>query len=125
MRKTLAAILFLPLMSIAQDVPKTENKAAAEKKSDQKKAVTKKGTLKLIDLNSATEAELRQLPGVDAALAKKIIENRPYVTVEDLRRSGIPVEVERDVRTRVTVTPRTGTSDRQTPRDEKAAKPEK
>ena len=38
----------------------------------------------LVRLNSATEAELRELPGVGMALARKIIEGRPYRSVDEL-----------------------------------------
>jgi DNA uptake protein ComE-like DNA-binding protein len=37
-----------------------------------------------LDLNSAPVAELRQLPGVNEATAKKIVENRPYARSDEL-----------------------------------------
>ena len=33
---------------------------------------------KLVDINSATEKELKELPGIGDAYAAKIIQNRPY-----------------------------------------------
>lgn len=39
----------------------------------------------LIDLNTAEEDELRTLPGIGPTLAKRIIEGRPYATVEDVK----------------------------------------
>ena len=45
-----------------------------------------------IDLNSATEKELESLPGVGAATAKKIIAGRPYSSVSDLSRAGVPAK---------------------------------
>ena len=45
-----------------------------------------------IDLNSATEKELESLPGVGAATAKKIIAGRPYSSVSDLSKAGVPAK---------------------------------
>jgi len=42
-----------------------------------------------IDINSATQAELEQLPGVGAATAKKIVAGRPYQSVSDLSKAGV------------------------------------
>jgi len=56
-----------------------------------------------VDLNTATQAQLQALPGVGAANAKKIIAARPYASVADLKRSGIPAGTIRTISTRVTV----------------------
>src|SRR5262244_963907 len=37
-----------------------------------------------LDLNTASEAELKELPGIGDAYAKKIVENRPYARKDDL-----------------------------------------
>lgn len=42
-----------------------------------------------VDINSATQQELENLPGVGAATAKKIIESRPYSSVADLSKAGL------------------------------------
>jgi DNA uptake protein ComE-like DNA-binding protein len=42
-----------------------------------------------VDLNSASETELTELPGVTATTARKIIRNRPYGDKQDLLTRGI------------------------------------
>jgi hypothetical protein len=43
-----------------------------------------------VDLNTSTQAELESLPGVGPATAKKIIAGRPYSSVKDLAKAGVP-----------------------------------
>jgi hypothetical protein len=43
-----------------------------------------------IDLNTASQAVLESLPGVDPATAKQIIAGRPYTSVADLSKAGVP-----------------------------------
>ena len=40
----------------------------------------------LIDINTASQSELDSLPGIGEVYAKRIIEGRPYRSVDDLKR---------------------------------------
>ena len=48
-------------------------------------AITRTG----VDLNTAPEAEIAKLPGVNKLMAKRIVLMRPYLSVNDLIRTGV------------------------------------
>jgi outer membrane protein assembly factor BamD len=48
-------------------------------------ATTRQG----VDLNTATEAEIAKLPGINKTMAKRIVLMRPYLSVNDLIRTGL------------------------------------
>jgi competence protein ComEA len=43
-----------------------------------------------LDVNTASEDELKALPGIGEAYSKKIIENRPYARKDELVKKVIP-----------------------------------
>lgn len=55
------------------------------------------------DINSAWQVDLEKLPGITRPLAKKIIANRPYRAVEDLKRVGVPAQTIEKIRPLVVV----------------------
>jgi DNA uptake protein ComE-like DNA-binding protein len=50
----------------------------------------------LVNLNTASRADLESLPGVTPTTARRIAENRPYGTTHDLVRKGVVSQSEYD-----------------------------
>jgi competence ComEA-like helix-hairpin-helix protein len=58
----------------------------------------------LINVNTASRGELESLPGVGPVIARRIIEGRPYRTVDDLLKvKGIGAKRLAEIRPLVTV----------------------
>jgi len=57
----------------------------------------------LVDLNTASQKELEALKGVGPATAKKIIAGRPYSSVADLSKAGVPEKTIEGIKPYVTV----------------------
>ena len=89
------------LLAIAFAVSWSAGQAAKDKdkpaQAQQQTASTK------VDLNTASEKELDTLPGVGPATAKKIISNRPYSSVDDLKKAGVSENEMNKIREMVTV----------------------
>jgi DNA uptake protein ComE-like DNA-binding protein len=66
-------------------------------------AAAEKSKKPLVDLNTATQKELEELPGVGEATAKKIIAGRPYKSVSDLAKAGVPEKTISKIEKQVTV----------------------
>jgi len=56
-----------------------------------------------VNLNTASQADLEALPGVGPATAKKIIAGRPYSSVADLAKAGVPKNTIEKITSMVTV----------------------
>jgi DNA uptake protein ComE-like DNA-binding protein len=55
-----------------------------EMKKETKPKVSKKSTTAVVDINTATAAELQAVKGIGKATAKKIIAGRPYKSADEL-----------------------------------------
>ena len=71
-----AGMLWTPAVEAQAAKPAEPAKPAAKEAAKEKKAP--------LDINSASEDELKALPGIGDAYAKKIIENRPYQGKDEL-----------------------------------------
>ena len=64
------------------DAPAKKEATKSETKSDAKQK-------ELVDINSASADELKVLPGIGDAYAKKIVEGRPYKGKDDLVKKNV------------------------------------
>jgi len=76
------AFLLAPSLGHAQKAPAADKPAATKPAGDAKPASDAKPAL--VDLNTASQADLEALPGIGEAYAKKIIAGRPYAKKDQL-----------------------------------------
>ena len=66
-----------------------DTKASAAATKDSAKASAADAKAKLLDINTASEAELKAIPGIGDAYAAKIIAGRPYAKKDQLKSRNI------------------------------------
>jgi competence protein ComEA len=72
----------LPWRSLSAPEPQRRGHSPRRPPQPQPKAPAAKK--ERLDINSATEFQLQALPGISEVYAKKIVENRPYKTKDEL-----------------------------------------
>jgi competence protein ComEA len=77
-------LVFATTLSFAADP-----KAAVKPTPAAKPAVEKAAKAELIDINTATKAELSALPGIGDVYSQKIIDGRPYAKKDQLKSKKI------------------------------------
>ena len=90
-------------LAVALSVALAASAAPAQEPTKNAKAAAP--AAKAVDLNTATAEQLLELPGIGEATAKKIIDGRPFASLEDLKGVGIPERTIEKLRTVATVTP--------------------
>jgi DNA uptake protein ComE-like DNA-binding protein len=87
--KRIIALLFALMLasSLTFAAEKPEVPAKPTYAATEKAAPAAKGSL--VDINTATEAELKAIPGVGDAYSKKIIAGRPYAKKDQLKTKKI------------------------------------
>jgi len=84
MKRIIVLLLLFALCILSQPVFAAEKAPVAAPGQTPAQTVKPPSKAQLLDINSATEDQLKALPGVGDAYSKKIIEGRPYAKKDQL-----------------------------------------
>lgn len=91
MKRTLMPLALVALGALLASSAVAGPQATATHTKAHHAAKTATPAAPLVDLNTATEAQLAALPGIGEAYAKKIVAGRPYKSKDELvRRKVVP-----------------------------------
>ncbi len=109
----IAALTLSATLGFAAEPAKPTAKPAAAKTEAAKPAAAKQ---ELIDINSASDAQLKSIPGLGDAYIAKIVVNRPYANKTQLvSKKVLPESVYEKIKDRIIA--------KQAPKDDKKADP--
>jgi len=102
MRKVFTWALALTLASAVPLFARQATETSGQKPTP-KQSETKAPPAGTVNLNTASQADLEALPGIGPVTAKKIIAGRPYTSVADLSKAGVPKSTIDKIASMVTV----------------------
>ena len=89
-----APLAFAEEVAKTPEASKMQTQAPSATSAKTRSASAKHMTSPRVDLNTATRDELIKLPGIDGAIADKIVEARPFKSKSELRSKGIVTKAE-------------------------------
>jgi DNA uptake protein ComE-like DNA-binding protein len=93
-----------PLVTVGNAAPAAApSKSTASKPAASAKPAASSAPSAPLDLNTASEKDLEELPGVGPATAKKIVSGRPYSSASDLSKAGVSAATIKKITPLVTV----------------------